>query len=48
MRWFSDFDKFLMAEHNIDAASFLCEDNAHRVFNADESGFPLAGSNGKD
>ena len=35
---------FLLSEHKIDAEDFLSEHNAHRVFNLDESGFPLQGN----
>lgn len=45
--WFSDFSNFLKEEHDIDAEDFLSEENSARIFNADESGFPLAGTNGK-
>ena len=45
--WFAGVEKFLQDQHKIDAASFFCEANAQRVFNLDESGFPLAGTNGK-
>ena len=34
-----------MKEHGIDAEHFLTQENANRVFNLDESGFPLGGSN---
>ena len=45
--WFNEFENFLREEHEIVAREFLCEENSHRVFNLDESGFPLAGTNGK-
>lgn len=45
--WFTSFERFLKDEHEIDATEFLQESNASRVFNIDESGFPLQGTNGK-
>lgn len=36
-----------MKEHNIAVAEFFVDENAPRVFNCDESGFPLAGTSGK-
>lgn len=45
--WFEQLEKFLLEEHNIVATEFLQERNSSRVFNLDESGFPLAGTNGK-
>lgn len=45
--WFSDLDEFLLEEHNIVAEQFLCKNNSARIFNLDESGFPLAGTNGQ-
>ena len=38
---------FLQEEHNIDAKEFLSESNSTRIFNLDESGFPLQGTNGR-
>ena len=35
----------LQEEHNIVASEFLTPTNGHRIFNLDESGFPLAGKN---
>ena len=34
-------------EHTINAKEFLSDENKSRIFNLDESGFPLAGTNGK-
>ena len=45
--WFKSLETYLDKEHNISATDFFCEENASRVFNLDESGFPLAGTNGK-
>ena len=45
--WFESLVNFLKEEHQIDAHDFLQEKNADRIFNLDESGFPLAGTNGK-
>ena len=41
--WFEGLKEFLRKEHNLDAETFLSESNAHRIFNLDETGFPLAG-----
>ena len=38
---------FLKDEHNIDAEQFFSDANSKRIFNLDESGFPLGGTNGK-
>ena len=46
-KWFLDFSKFLQEVHGIDAKEFFTEENAGRIFNLYESGFPLAGTNGK-
>ena len=46
-KWFDNLEKFLLDEHGISASQFLVEGNGHRVFNLDESGFPLQGTNGK-
>lgn len=43
--WFSSLEKFLNDEHNIDAAEYFKPENGSRVFNLDESGFPLQGTN---
>jgi hypothetical protein len=45
--WFERLDIFLREEHDLDANIFLSELNADRIFNLDESGFPLQGTNGK-
>ena len=42
-----DLKIFLQNEHGIDAETFFSSDNASRIFNLDESGFPLAGTSGK-
>ena len=46
-KWFENLVTFLREEQGINAANFFCEDNANRIFNLDESGFPLAGTNGR-
>lgn len=43
--WFEELVKFLHDEHGIEAAEFLAENNARRIFNLDECFFPLAGNN---
>ena len=45
--WFRDLANFLEEEHGINAVEFLSPANASRIFNVDESGFPLSGTNGK-
>ena len=45
--WFDDMKNFLQQEHDIKAEEFLAVPNAHRIFNLDESGFPLQGTNSK-
>ena len=45
--WFSDFENFLQAEHNLVASEFMSEENGGRIFNCDESGFALQGNAGK-
>ena len=45
--WFEGLQQFLLQERSLDAVDFLSTGNAARIFNADESGFPLSGSNGK-
>ena len=45
--WFDSLEKYLLEEHQIVVRDFFTEENASRVFNLDESGFPLAGTNGK-
>ena len=44
--WFKVFEQFLLSEHGIQAKEFLTTENSNRVFNLDESGFPL-GATGK-
>ena len=46
-QWFIRLEEFLKEEHYIDAQDFLCEENAGRIYNLDESGFPLQGTNSK-
>ena len=46
-KWFQDLSDFLKDEHGIDAVDFFVEGNGDRCYNLDESGFPLAGTNGK-
>lgn len=43
--WFSELDKFLLEEHHIVAKDFFVPENSARVFNLDETGFPLSGTN---
>ena len=45
--WFSGLKDFLAKEHNLNANEFLATENSSRIFNLDESGFPLQGTNGK-
>ena len=45
--WFTNLVTFLREEHQIDAEEFFSNTNASRIFNLDESGFPLAGTTGK-
>lgn len=45
--WFNGLEDFLLEEHCINANDFLSTENGSRIFNLDESGFPLAGTNGK-
>ena len=42
-KWFKDLQTFLQLEHNLDANDLFSASNAERIFNADESGFPLQG-----
>ena len=42
--WFRNLSSFLANEHNIIAEDFLIEANSHRIFNLDETGFPLCGT----
>ena len=46
-RWFASLKQFLKDEHNITAEEFLTPANAERIFNLDESGFPLSGTNSR-
>ena len=43
-KWFDNLSDFLKEEHNIDAKTFLTPENSHRIFNIDETGFPLCGN----
>lgn len=45
--WYNKLEIFLKDEHNLDIKEFLSLENADRIFNLDESGFPLQGTNGK-
>ena len=45
--WFDTLENFMEKEHGIQAKTFLCAENASRIFNCDETGFPLAGTTGK-
>lgn len=45
--WFKLFTEHLSDEHGIVAEDFLQISNAKRIFNLDESGFPLQGTNSK-
>ena len=40
-KWHQGLENFLREEHGINAAEFLSTENADRIFNLDESGFPL-------
>ena len=44
--WFQGLTDFLRDEHKIDANEFLQANNGDRIYNLDESDFPLAGMNG--
>ena len=46
-QWFKRFEMFLKNEHNIDAKEFLTPENSGRIYNVDESGFPLNGTAGQ-
>ena len=46
-KWFAELEKYLAEEHSINAAEFFTEENRCRIFNWDESGFPLQGTAGK-
>ena len=43
--WFLGLKAYLAEEHNLDCKTFFVPENSHRVFNLDETGFPLCGSN---
>ena len=43
--WFHHLEEFLCEEHDIQASEFLVRENSHRVFNLDETGFPLSSTN---
>ena len=43
--FFSSLEQFLLKEHDMVASEFFTEENRSRIFNLDESGFPLGGSN---
>lgn len=43
--WFIQLEKFLLEEHDIVAKDFLVSANGHRIFNLDETGFPLSATN---
>jgi len=43
--WFTNLENYLLEEHDINAVQFLKPENSHRIFNLDESGFPLGGKN---
>lgn len=45
--WFKDLEKFFIEQHGINATDFFSRENSSRIFNLDESGFPLSGTNGK-
>lgn len=45
--WFVLLKQFMQEEYNVIAEEFFSEENADRIFNADESGFPLQGTSGK-
>ena len=44
--WFVHLKVILKKEHSISASEFLTVENGKRIFNLDESGFPLQGTNG--
>ena len=43
--WYTELEIFFFTEHRIIAKDFFIGDNGDRIFNLDESGFPLAGGN---
>ena len=46
-KWFGDLAIYLKDEQGLDAKEFLSQNNGDRIFNIDESGFPLQGTAGK-
>ena len=44
--WFEKLELFLLYEHNHIASEFITPGDANRIFNLNESGFPLGGKNG--
>ena len=44
-KWFDSMENFLLTEHGIEAKEFFVAENSNRVFNLDETGFPLAEAN---
>ena len=45
--WFEGLKAYLAAHHNISASEFFTDENRDRIYNCDETGFPLQGTNGK-
>lgn len=45
--WFTGLEEYLLENFNLVASEFLSEENCERIFNLDESGFPLQGTAGK-
>ena len=45
--WFSGFEKYIYDNFKLVASEFLTPENSERIFNLDESGFPLQGTAGK-
>lgn len=45
--WYDNLKNYLHNEHNIVAEEFLSPENGNRIFNLDESGFPLQGTAAK-
>ena len=43
--WFEKLKNFMMNEHSINIAELLSEENGDRIWNLDETGFPLQGAN---
>ena len=46
-QWFENLKTFLKEEHSIDAENLFSCENAERIFNLDESGFALSGTNSR-